>query len=559
MKPARRTTPQILPNDATLDAQVGRKHAAPCHVELVEGSGPELSLQTESLLRVRLRSAALVLCVGSAAFLAKRLMYDSMQQATDPTMVFGDHVLMWLHTLNVVVLAIITATLWQRKCLWCTSSLRWFEAAIFGSTTVFFAAVQHYATLFTAKQFGYVHVPVGMWCALVLVYCLFIPNTWRRAAAVIGVFCLAPVVTMAIDGRWLGSGLLTLDNFSSLALMMAVQYGASVYGTHMIGGLRREAYEARQLGQYRLRHRIGAGGMGEVYLAEHQLLKRRCAIKLIRANKANDPRALARFEREVRATATLMHWNIVEIFDYGSTDNGTFYYVMEYLPGLSVLDMVDRYGPVSPERTIHLLEQTCDALREAHSIGLIHRDVKPGNIFAAKRGGVYDVAKLLDFGLVKPAHEPESLELTQDGLITGSPLYMSPEQASASSEPDARSDIYALGAVAYFMLAGRPPFNADKAMQVLLAHINEPAAALSQCRPDVPDDLERVIMRCLAKRPEDRYQDAVRLREALLACHSAGAWTREDAAGWWQHPERVVPETVDSAPDEVSRTVHLQK
>ena len=164
--------------------------------------------------------------------------------------------------------------------------------------------------------------------------------------------------------------------------MMAVQFGAAVYGTHMIGSLRREAYEARQLGQYRLRNRIGAGGMGEVYLAEHQLLKRPCAIKLIRANKATDPRALARFEREVRATATLTHWNIVEIFDYGSTDNGTFYYVMEYLPGLSVLDLVDRYGPLSPERTVHLLEQTCDALREAHSIGLIHRDVKPGNIFA---------------------------------------------------------------------------------------------------------------------------------------------------------------------------------
>ena len=559
MNPFRRTRPRDLSNDATLDAQGIPKHDGHCHVELVEGSGPQLSLQTESLLRIRLRSAALVLCAGSAAFLAKRLLYDSMEGATDPTLVFGDRALLVLHAVNVIVLALIAATLWQRKFVWCTPSLRWFEAAIFGSTTIFFAAVQHYVTLFTAKQYGYVDVPIGMWCALVLVYCLFIPNTWRRAAVIIGVFCLTPIVTMAVDSRWLGSGLLTLDNFSSLSLMLAVQYGASVYGTHMIGRLRREAYEARQLGQYRLRHRIGAGGMGEVYLAEHQLLKRPCAIKLIRASKATDPRALARFEREVRATATLTHWNTVEIFDYGSTDNGTFYYVMEYLPGLSVLDLVDRYGPLSPERTVHLLEQTCDALSEAHSIGLIHRDVKPGNIFAAQRGGVYDVAKLLDFGLVKPAKEPESLELTQDGLITGSPLYMSPEQASASSEPDARSDIYALGAVAYFMLAGRPPFNAEKAIHVLLAHMNEPVVALSQWRPDVPEDLERVVMRCLAKRPEDRYQDAQSLREALLACRSAGAWTREDAARWWQHPERAVPEPAPPAADEISHTLNLQK
>ena len=145
------------------------------------------------------------------------------------------------------------------------------------------------------------------------------------------------------------------------------------------------------------------------------------------------------------------------------------------------------------------------------------------------------------------------------GLITGSPLYMSPEQASASSEPDARSDIYSLGSVAYFMLAGRPPFIADKAMQVLLAHINEAVTPLSHWRPDVPEDLERVVMRCLAKRPEDRYQDAISLRETLLACRSAGAWTPEDAAQWWQHPERVVPELTPTEADEVAQTVNLQK
>jgi eukaryotic-like serine/threonine-protein kinase len=532
------------PDDETLDAHVaGHRGDAHCRVELVEGSSPELSSQTQSLLHVRLRSAAIVLFSGSLLFLLKRLFYDSMQGATDPTLVFGDHFLFAFHVVNVVGLGSIAALL-CRKRKWCMLSLRGFELGIFGLSTLFFATVQHYSTLFTAEQYGYADDPIGVWCLLILVYGMFIPNTWRRAACVIAVIACTPLVTLAYDAYQLGGTLITLDRFTSRALMMLVEFGATVFGTHMIGRLRREAYEARQLGQYRLRHRIGAGGMGEVYLAEHQLLKRPCAIKLIRAGKAADPRALARFEREVRVTATLSHWNTIEIFDYGSTDDGTFYYVMEYLPGLSILDLVERYGPLPAERVIHLLEQTCDALREAHAVGLIHRDVKPGNVFAAQRGGVYDVAKLLDFGLVKPVAMPDALELTQDGLITGSPLYMSPEQASGDGEPDARSDIYAIGAVAYFMLTGRPPFWGEKALRVLLAHMNDPVVPPSQLRPEVPADLEQVVMRCLAKDPADRYPDAGTLAQAFADCQAAGLWTRERAERWWResHHEPIAPE-----------------
>ena len=232
-------------------------------------------------------------------------------------------------------------------------------------------------------------------------------------------------------------------------------------------------------------------------------------------NKATDPHALARFHAEVRATAKLTHWNTVEIFDYGSTDDGTFYYVMEYLPGLSLAELVERHGPLPAERVIHLLEQTCDALAEAHSAGLIHRDIKPGNIFAAQRGGVYDVAKLLDFGLVKPIMPTDGANLTVAGTITGSPLFMAPEQAGSDHKPDARSDIYSLGAVAYYLLTGQPPFDSQNAIKVLVAHLHDRVVPPSQHRPEMPADLEAIVMRCLEKNPDDRFNDATSLGQCL--------------------------------------------
>ena len=306
-----------------------------------------------------------------------------------------------------------------------------------------------------------------------------------------------------------------------------------IRGVYTINRLRREAFEARQLGQYKLKRLLGAGGMGEVHLAEHQLMKRPVAIKLIKPGKAADPVSLARFEREVRATAQLSHWNTIEIFDYGHTDDGTFYYVMEYLPGKSLADFVAEHGPLAPSRVVWLLEQTCEALAEAHSLGLIHRDIKPGNIFAAERGGVFDVAKLLDFGLAKPATSSGDMNLTQEGSITGSPLFMAPEQATGDGAPDARSDIYALGAVGYYLLTGHPPFEADNPVKVLLAHAQQTVKPLSQWQPGIPADLERIILRCLAKNRDDRFPDVNSLAVALRNSSLHGGWTREDAHRWW--------------------------
>ncbi len=311
----------------------------------------------------------------------------------------------------------------------------------------------------------------------------------------------------------------------------------AVFGTYTINTFRTEAFRARQLNQYHLTKKLGAGGMGEVYLAEHQLLKRPCAVKLIRPSLSQKPRVLARFELEVRATARLSHWNTVEVFDYGRTADGTFYYVMEYLPGLSLQDLVNRHGPLPPGRIIYLLCQACDALREAHHTGLIHRDLKPPNIFAAYRGARYDVAKLLDFGLVKPVKEEQSAVVTREGTVTGSPLYMAPEQIMRTHAADCRTDIYAMGAIAYFLLTGRPPFLGSDSMAVMVAHARDPVEPPSRHRSDVPADLEHVVLRCLEKKPEDRYQDAESLARAFAACADAGSWSPARAEAWWQQHE----------------------
>ncbi len=343
----------------------------------------------------------------------------------------------------------------------------------------------------------------------------------------------------------------TLDKLTENALFLLLGAVTAIFGTHTINTFRTEEFRARRLNQYHLTKKLGAGGMGEVYLAEHQLLKRPCAVKLIRPDMSQKPRVLARFELEVRATARLSHWNTVEVFDYGRTEDGTFYYVMEYLPGLSLQELVDRHGPLPPGRIIYLLCQACDALREAHQAGLIHRDLKPPNVFSAYRGARYDVAKLLDFGLVKPIYDQESVVSTREGTVTGSPLYMAPEQVMRTHAADRRTDIYAIGAITYFLLTGRPPFLGNDSMAVMVAHARDPVVPPSQLRGDVPGDLEQVVLRCLEKKPEDRYQDAESLSRAFSACADAGTWSAMQAEAWWQEhePRLLVPE-IDSTSSE---------
>jgi serine/threonine-protein kinase len=442
----------------------------------------------------------------------------------------------WKLPVGAAVASVMTAVLWRRPPQ-IVLALRAIELVVIG--LVAFLTLANMVLPFYwsfLEEAGRQPFPVGLafmtcyvyavslqWFAILTLYGTFIPNTWRRCAAVVAVLAASPLVLFAVQGLWLHP--LDAETFwhSLIVFGFWVILGAviAVLACSRIEILQRQAGEARKLGQYVLKEPIGAGGMGEVYRAEHVLLRRPCALKLIRRERAGDPKNLRRFEREVRLTATLTHPNTVQIYDYGHAEDGTFYYVMEYLPGLTLEELVKREGPLSPARAIRLLRQVCGGLAEAHARGLIHRDIKPGNVMVCERGGIPDVVKLLDFGLVlPPAGDPDGEKLTQDGAVTGTPAYLSPEQAGGQDAVDARSDIYSVGALAYFLLTGRPPFAGRTGVKMLAAHLYEEAEPMSRHRPGVPADLEAVVSRCLAKKAEARLPDAKSLDAALGACRT---------------------------------------
>ena len=495
------------------------------------------SLEVQTLLRQRLRNASLIVWGGTGAFNAARFFrLDFTAQE------------IWLvmapAAIYLLLLAVIAAMLWGQRT-YTLRQLRWFESVLFGLTVTHFLN-ETYAGLFAQPGWLVMYAqrhpaemsilgrqPSVFWMALIIGYGTFVPNTGRRCAAVTSLMALAPLTLVGsvglLEGQVPTRPLVLI--LVEMVIWLGIAVAIAIYGSHKITVLREEAMAARKLGQYQLKQQLGAGGMGEVYLAEHVLLKRPCAVKVIRPEQAGDPTTLQRFLREVQVTSTLTHPNTVQVFDYGQAEDGTVYYAMEYLTGLSLDDLVRAHGPLPPGRTIAVLRQLCGALAEAHGIGLIHRDIKPSNVILCSRGGVHDVAKLLDFGLVR-MQSTDDLGLTRQGLIFGTPTYMSPEQA-VGTNLDARSDIYSLGALAYFLLTGQPPFRRDSVVQVLAAHIDEPVVAPRSCRPDVPEDLEAVVLRCLAKDPGERFPDAACLEQALRACGSAGDWIESDAAAWW--------------------------
>jgi serine/threonine-protein kinase len=435
-------------------------------------------------------------------------------------------------------------------------ALRVIELTFFGVMALFFGYLQyegfHQGQVLTWAQDQYREQVLGLatasnslrWFVLIVLYGTFIPNTWRRCATIVGILALTPLVlTFLVCHDCAVMGHYTRPALFQMLVVLGMGTAIAIFGSYKIAELQQEAYAARKLGQYQLQRRLGSGGMGEVYLGEHILLRRACAIKLIRADQAGDPTNLSRFEREVQAMATLTHWNTVEIFDYGHADDGTFYYVMEYLPGMTLQELVERHGPLPPGRAVHFLRQICAALQEAHGIGLIHRDIKPRNVIACRRGGVYDVAKLLDFGLVQDVGlGKEASKLTVQGTILGSPPYMSPEQALGKDNLDARTDIYSLGSLAYFLLTGQPPFTRDSAMEMVVAHVHEAPAPLTDHRPELPVDLQDVILRCLNKSPDQRFQDVDSLDRALADCSCADQWDRDRATEWWKEREQAALE-----------------
>jgi eukaryotic-like serine/threonine-protein kinase len=296
----------------------------------------------------------------------------------------------------------------------------------------------------------------------------------------------------------------------------------------VIYGLRREVRAAKQLGQYVLEDKLGEGGMGEVFRARHALLRRPTAIKLL---TGTSPESLERFEREVRLTARLTHPNTVAIYDFGRTPDGVFYYAMELLEGANLEQLVEAHGAQEPARVVHFMLQVCGALEEAHAEGLVHRDIKPSNVIVTERGRQLDVAKVVDFGLVKDA-TGQSPDASHVNAILGTPYYMAPEAILSPEKIDGRADIYALGAVAYYLLTGETVFAGSSLVEVCSHHLHTPPPSLRAKAPDVPEELERIVMKCLEKKPDDRPGDAGELAKLLEVC-GVEPWTAQDAHAWW--------------------------
>jgi eukaryotic-like serine/threonine-protein kinase len=501
-------------------------------VAMVRGRGESLTSEVSELRRRRLAAVGLLLTVVYAIL----FVFNGL------TMRAGSELIWLVMTLRVTLPAGVAAVLFSRVVL-TRGQVRAIEFGLFGGLGLLLIASQTLVCLALLGKgqemnaFAHVKNGVTQTFALMVIYGAFIPNDARTAAKVILALALTPLVGYAlVIGLSEKAGevekVRSVEPFGTNLVYLGVGALVAIASARVLGGLRSELHEAKKFGQYQLGRKLGAGGMGEVYFAEHQLLKRPSALKLIRAEAAGDAVAVARFEREVQAAARLEHPNTIGIFDYGHTAGGTFYYVMEYLTGLSLSDLVAQHGALPPGRTIYLLRQACAGLAEAHDLGLVHRDLKPANVFVATRGGEFDVVKVLDFGLVK-VQDASAPALTSDNSVSGTPLYMAPEQATGARDLDARVDVYALGSVAYFALTGRPPFEGETAFEVMMAHARDPVAPPSKHRPGLPADLEQVVLRCLAKNRQDRYPSVRALSEPLAACASSAAWGPHRAEAWW--------------------------
>lgn len=322
-------------------------------------------------------------------------------------------------------------------------------------------------------------------------------------------------------------------------------------GARIVYGMGRAVREAREMGSYRLVEQLGQGGMGEVWRAEHRTLARPAAIKLIRPEVLGAVGGESvdvlhqRFEREAHATALLRSPHTIEVYDYGVTDDGTFYYVMELLDGFDLDQLIERFGPVPPERAVHFLKDLTDSLAEAHEADLVHRDVKPANVYACRQGRDVDFVKVLDFGLVKPSNpiNEGAAKLTAEHAAGGTPAFMSPEQAVGEDTIDGRSDIYAVGCIGYWLVTGRQVFEGRTPMETLMHHVREqPVPPSQRSELAIPPELDALILRCLAKGRAERPQTGDELLSALDAIPLAEAWTRDRARRWWDaHHVSKVP------------------
>jgi eukaryotic-like serine/threonine-protein kinase len=401
-----------------------------------------------------------------------------------------------------------------------------------------FVSIAFHSTTLTGVELrGW--TPVAVWA---LIYPIIVPTPTAKVI-------IATLATAAMDplGMWVNlwagsatSRAVPLD----LLVPTAIICVAAPIVARIVYQLNVAIKRAEEMGSYHLVERLGMGGMGEVWRAEHRLLARPAALKLIRpellgSDTQSRAAAIARFTREARATAALTSTNTVTVYDFGVTNEGAFYYVMELLDGFSLDAMVRRFGPIDPRRVAHFLSQICHSLAEAHASGLIHRDIKPANIFACRLGRDVDVIKVLDFGLVKEMDDNHGATAT--GSVMGTPAYIAPEMALGRANVDSRADIYALGCVAYWLLTGRTVFESETAIGLMLAHVEtEPVPPSRRTETAIPAALEALVMSCLAKSPSDRPQNIAQVEERLSAAMTSDPWRQEQSREWWAlHPSEL--------------------
>jgi serine/threonine-protein kinase len=413
---------------------------------------------------------------------------------------------------------------------------------------------------------GYLGIP---WeCCWIIMFPLLAPNTpGKTLLAALAAASTAPLVFLL--SKSVGA--------TSAEAPVPLIFGYFMLSTYLCAGvsfvisvnlcyLARQLKKARAVGSYMLMEQLGEGGMGEVWVAQHRMLARPAAVKLIRpemlgADERSRKTAIKRFEREAQATAALRSFHTIDLYDFGVTEDGAFYYVMELLQGLNLDSLVKRFGPVPTGRAVHIMRQACHSLGEAHSFGMVHRDIKPANLHISRTGPSFDhdFVKVLDFGLVKSQDGTgAATELTAEGVATGTPAFMAPEMALGKSELDGRVDIYCLGCVGYWLVTGERVFVRDNTLATVVAHVQEqPTPPSQRTELEIPPSFEKTILACLEKDPANRPQNAAEL-EAMFD-ESAGdwAWSSSDAVEWWDlhmpgaDPHADLERLQDLSPEEI--------
>jgi eukaryotic-like serine/threonine-protein kinase len=464
-----------------------------------------------------------------------------------------------IYVISVVGLTLLTI-IWRVLLVRRKLSLRMLNAIdlvyAFGTGLIFASAA--YWSGFTRATSGWVNL---LWaCFTVFLRTIIIPSTASRTT-VAGALLFLPVVSAATalsfeDGAAMREDLPQSAFLTGAVLVAGVVIVLATIGSRLIYGLRQQASEAMRLGQYTLGEKIGEGGNGSVYRAHHALLRRPTAIKVVLPEKVGAI-TLQRFEREVQAMSQLTHWNTVAVYDYGHSPSGVFYYAMEYLDGINLETLVIEHGLLPADRVIKILTQVCAALAEAHRRGIIHRDIKPANIILCERGDVPDVVKVVDFGLAKEIDREASPQDTTHTIL-GTPAYIAPEQVTDPASIGAGADLYAVGAVGYFLLTGRRVFEAKTTVEMCILHVTatpKPPSLMTTKR--IPPELEQIVLRCLAKSPSDRPASAGELAKLLREVPMTGDWGESGAMQWWSDFRRLPKQAASSAPT-LTITVDLE-